>query len=410
MSCLPAKPKSQKVQNLKIDSELGSYILSISINPNKIKTAEFTPKTSPCDYGYTKVCPPNVNDGCDEGMYRYCPKYEEKAMDEYESHNCNCLPGYLVTQAVSSGANPLGCGEGCVCLSENFRQCDNTTSESYLYLNDKKILDISTLDEVACNQDFPEKPILEAIAGIVPYKGNNELMVCGGKDMTGCRIWTVDGWVQSDTGFNRRWAAASETKSGLVITGGLDASSIKLTSTVIYSPMLTWTALPDLPIATYVHCQITVDNIVYVIGGETDSGRTGATFKLEDGGWSQLSSLKNPRHKFPCVEWDGGILAIAGWGINGGLSSVERYDLVSNEWSNYNEFPILLSSHLAAVWEDDLYVFGGIDLSNGWVANKVVYKLRTGNKTWEVVPGVSVDNYPRSILPAVITSNIHCNN
>ena len=67
--------------------------------------------------------------------------------------------------------------------------------------------------------------------------------------------------------FLRRWAAASETKSGLVITGGVDASSNKLTSTVMYSPMLTWTALPDLPIATYVHCQITVDNIVYIIGG-----------------------------------------------------------------------------------------------------------------------------------------------
>jgi len=38
LSCSPAKPKNQKVSNLKIDGELGSYLVSISINPSRIKT------------------------------------------------------------------------------------------------------------------------------------------------------------------------------------------------------------------------------------------------------------------------------------------------------------------------------------------------------------------------------------
>ena len=65
--------------------------------------------------------------------------------------------------------------------------------------------------------------------------------------------------------------------------------------------------------------------------------------------------------------------------------------------------------HQAVVWGGDMYVLGGWDETN-IAKNKVVYKLKKGSQTWEVVPGVSVENYPRSIFPAIITSNIHCNN
>ena len=39
LSCSPGKPKKQKLQSLKIDGELGSYTLSITINPSKIRKA-----------------------------------------------------------------------------------------------------------------------------------------------------------------------------------------------------------------------------------------------------------------------------------------------------------------------------------------------------------------------------------
>jgi len=128
LSCSPAKPKNQRVSNLKIDGELGSYLVSITINPSKIKTVEFTPKSlstpepENCDLGYTRVCLPNSSGNCGEGMYKYCPRIE----DAYHNVSqigpvCNCLIGYLVGQAVSSGVNPLGCGKGCVCICKDFR-------------------------------------------------------------------------------------------------------------------------------------------------------------------------------------------------------------------------------------------------------------------------------------------------
>jgi len=129
LSCSPAKPKNQKVSNLKIDGELGSYLVSININPSKIKTVEFTPKSPPtpelenCDLGYTRVCLPNSSGSCGEGMYKYCPRIEDASKNVSQTGPvCNCLIGYLVGQAVSSGVNPLGCGKGCVCICKDFRE------------------------------------------------------------------------------------------------------------------------------------------------------------------------------------------------------------------------------------------------------------------------------------------------
>jgi len=293
-------------------------------------------------------------------------------------------------------------------------------AKGYLYISETKILDLSTFKEVSCEQHFPERPLTAATAGIVSYNNKEELMLCGGNDMTGCRIWTKEGWAQSDTTFNRKSSTASETSAGLLVTGGWDKKSgKKLNSTLLYTTK--WQNFTELPVATSHHCQITINDTVYIVGGEktvTFSNGTstyevlGATYKLtKSKEWSELSSLITPRTQHACVEWDGGILAIGGVNRGGGLSSVERYNIVSNKWFSYNLLPVKLKYHHAVVWADDLYVFGGYDQTNK-SRRSVVYKLKKGSKTWEVVPGVSVSTGTayRPIFPAIAISNIHCNN
>ena len=46
-----------------------------------------------------------------------------------------------------------------------------------------------------------------ASAGVVM---DNKLMVCGGRGMTSCRIWTEDGWIETAAGFNRYYERGSE--------------------------------------------------------------------------------------------------------------------------------------------------------------------------------------------------------
>ena len=76
-------------------------------------------------------------------------------------------------------------------------------SDPYLYLGDRRILSLPTFQEVSCDQEFPEKPLDFASAGVVMEQGKKELQVCGGRGMTTCRLWTEGGWVETATGFNR---------------------------------------------------------------------------------------------------------------------------------------------------------------------------------------------------------------
>ena len=214
----------------------------------------------------------------------------------------------------------------------------------------------------------------------------------------------------------RRNAAASETSAGLLVTGGVNGYSTLTGYNILNSTLLfttTWQDFTESPVATYDHCQVTVGDTVYIVGGDTGrqdySDVIGDTYKLTSSNqWSKLSSLNIPRDFHACVEWDGGILAIGGWRY-GGLSSVEWYNIVSNKWFAFTQIPVELYGHQAVVWEGDLYLLGGLS-GNGGDNNKVVYKLKKGSQTWEVVPGVSLDlTRYRPIFPAVITDNIHCN-
>jgi len=282
-------------------------------------------------------------------------------------------------------------------------------SGSYLYLSETKIVDLTSFQEISCNQQWPERKLEWAIARLVSYNNTKEVMLCGGIGRTGCHIWTENGWIQSDTSFNRFWAPASETSAGLLVTGGSDTWK-PLKSSLLFTTE--WEDFGEIPVATNSHCQVTVDNTVYIFGGFTDSGEIGETYKLTSSNrWSKLSSLNTKRRNHACVEWDGGILAIGGFVNGDGLSTVERYDIESNQWISFTPLLVKLYRHQAVVWGDDVYVLGGYDSTNR-VYNKVVYKLKKGSQTWEVVPGVSVDlgTDKRSIFPYLITSNIHCNN
>ena len=86
---------------------------------------------------------------------------------------------------------------------------------------------------------------------------------------------------------------------------------------------------------------------VYVVGGNTDSGRTGDTYRLSLSSkqWVKQSSLNTPRDGHGCAEWDGGVLVVGGYGSdNGILSSVEKYNPVSNKWFTFTPLPTTLSN------------------------------------------------------------------
>ena len=43
LACTPGKPKKQKASDIVLEGELGTYTVSVSINPSKITKASMTP-------------------------------------------------------------------------------------------------------------------------------------------------------------------------------------------------------------------------------------------------------------------------------------------------------------------------------------------------------------------------------
>ena len=180
----------------------------------------------------------------------------------------------------------------------------------------------------------------------------------------------------------------------------------------IYTEENGWLDFTPIPVPTAYHCQVTVGDSVYVVGGwrKIHPEFTGDTFKLTLSSkwkqWVKQSSLSTPRSAHGCAEWDGGILAVGGVRIGGILSSVEKYNPVSNKWSTFTPLPTVLKDMQVLVWSNDLYVFGGED-GNG--PNKKVYKIKKGKDTWETL-GITLDAIGwRPVSPAVTLSTIHCN-
>ena len=176
---------------------------------------------------------------------------------------------------------------------------------------------------------------------------------------------------------------------------------------MIYTEDAGWEDFTPLPSPTSWHCQVSVGDTVYIIGGGTNSGRTGDTYKLRMSTkqWVKQSSLNTPRGEHGCAAWDGGVIVVGG---NDGdvLSSVEKFNPVSNKWFTITPLPTTLYNMQVLVWDNDLYVLGG---GTGKELSKTVYKLKHDEDNWEELEVTLQNTDKRAVFPAVTLSFVHCN-
>ena len=122
-------------------------------------------------------------------------------------------------------------------------------------------------------------------------------------------------------------AAGSLVGGGWLVTGGSDGGL--LSSAVLYSNGA-WHDYASMPDGVKRHCQVTVGNEVFVIGGLNGDGPVSTVYKLSHGIWFKFSSLKTRRWGHMCSVLCGNIYVMVG--VGNYLNSTELLRHGSNEW------------------------------------------------------------------------------
>jgi len=301
--------------------------------------------------------------------------------------------------------------------------------KEYLYLGPDQILELPSLAQVPCEQNCPFGPwtpsssyLSGAAAAVVPYDGVDTLMVCGIRyDLKGCYVWRKTGWELSDTLFKGNTVASSKLADGRwLVTGGFwryDTLYGEVLSTArMYSEADGWVDISSLPATRCHHCQVTVGNDVYVIGGyeilyaETgSSGPQSSVFILSDAQeWVKGESLPTPLSRHACAVIGTKIYVLGGHDGNSYETSVVYVldtSTPDSSWETGPELPVQLTSAQTFVYDGTLYLLGG------WDDHKTdVYTLAHGVQSWSVVPGSNItDNRVTFPAPFITNDAMHCN-
>jgi len=261
----------------------------------------------------------------------------------------------------------------------------------HLYLGNNNMLDLTTMSLVAdCTvPPFPVKNSQYMISQVV----DGSVTVCGGSSrddpgayLRSCYSLVSGVWVSgAPMMVARSEAAGSMTKEGWLVTGG----RLSVSSTEYYrggDGGGEWVPGPPLPHYLYFHCQVTVNNTVYILGGKYQARPQATVYILRDGKWVEGQRMRHPRSMAACVEFENSIWVIGGDSV----ITVERLDLVTMTWHKEPDLWIYPYATNAVVYNSTIYLvhYAGMLL-----------KLNTDNHRWERAGEISSPGY-RPVYPA----------
>ena len=128
--------------------------------------------------------------------------------------------------------------------------------------------------------------------------------------------------------------------------------------------------------------------MLYYAGGVRNQGGTDATnrtyrYNPANDSWDRMADMTQPRASFELVNFHGQLYAIGGYqGTSSwnrqGLNYVERYDPVTDVWTNLSKLPVGMYGIGATVLNDEILLVGGNDGS----PKKTVYHYNPVQETW----------------------------
>lgn len=170
-----------------------------------------------------------------------------------------------------------------------------------------------------------------------------------------------------------RQSMASRIRSNkrmLLLVGGLPPGPDRLPSNLVQyydDEKKTWKILTIMPYNSAHHCVVDVNNFLFLLGGEDQwnpNGKHSTNFNSRYdprfNSWIQLPPMQERRASFYACRLDKHLYVIGGRNESGYLSSVECYNLETNEWHYVSSLPQPLAAHAGAVHNGKIYISGGV--------------------------------------------------
>ncbi|XP_033994186.1 kelch-like protein 40a [Trematomus bernacchii] len=157
----------------------------------------------------------------------------------------------------------------------------------------------------------------------------------------------------------------TEAENSIFVVGGkeLKDGEHALDSVIIYDRQsFKWGESDPLPYQVYGHGTVSHNGLVYVIGGKSESKkcmRRVCVYNPTKFEWKDLAPLQTARSLFGITVHKEQIFVVTGVTDAGLTSSVEFYDIATNKWSEFTDFPQERSSLNLISTGGCLYAVGG---------------------------------------------------
>lgn len=230
-----------------------------------------------------------------------------------------------------------------------------------------------------------------AVTGALFAETGEEFVVVGGLTGLGLTSGAVrvydadaDAWrARQSLPAPRHHAAATALDDGtLMVTGGAEAArDWRPESDVWLQDGDGWRQGPVMPEARLGHQMVTLDGVVYVVGGQGTSART---LIYDETSWTTGAPLPEPRDHLGLIVVDDEIWAVGG--RNGAVTArVDIYDPEADAWRDGPALPAPTSAAAVAAVDGTPVVVGGEDPSvpGGGVVEEAWYH---DGRSWQSLP------------------------
>jgi N-acetylneuraminic acid mutarotase len=147
---------------------------------------------------------------------------------------------------------------------------------------------------------------------------------------------------------------------------------------------------------------VVYEGAIYIIGGETSQGVTGATlrYRASPGGWETLAGKPTAVTDVQAAAVGERIYVPGGKNTAGQpVNVLEVYSPRLNKWEQLAPLPVALSGYALAASEGRLYLFGGWD---GSAVSAAVFSYDPATNTWKTGTPLPA---PRTNAAAVLVEN-----